>query len=334
MMPILIAAFTWPGAVNVSPEGVSPNRVLVLTNERTVSGAIERDGQRYRIRRDTGVTWVPADNVLFLGRTLDEAYAYLRSRANLRDPDERMRLAQWCHLQGLRQQAIEEASAAVSLRPNNSVAQRLLQACRRSGSTTHSPPAKPVEPADTLSEPEAPLAIPQELTPAQMGQFVSRVQPLLINACASCHDNGAATRFRLYRPVEKGVVSRRLTQQNLQAVLSYVHSARWESSPLLVKAIEPHGPAAEPPLRNRQSPAFRNLEDWVRSVTGNPAGKPDPTLDSPKTESGEIGTPSRPPVSAAPTRVPSNSRPIHLNTMKPAEPHPSADRSQQGQKDS
>ena len=40
-----------------------------------------------------GETWVPAKNVLCLCDSLEDAYAFLRSRANPRDADERLRLA-------------------------------------------------------------------------------------------------------------------------------------------------------------------------------------------------------------------------------------------------
>src|SRR5947209_2061289 len=75
-------------------------RVLVLDNERTYEGDIERQGNQYRVRRGVSELWVQQENVLRLCATLEEAYAYLRSRANLRDPDERLRLANWCHLHG------------------------------------------------------------------------------------------------------------------------------------------------------------------------------------------------------------------------------------------
>ena len=37
--------------------------------------------------------------------SLEEAYQFLRKRANLNDPDERLRLAEWCRQHDLREQA-------------------------------------------------------------------------------------------------------------------------------------------------------------------------------------------------------------------------------------
>ena len=64
-------------------------RVLVFLSERTLSGDIERVGDHYRVRRLIGETLIPADQVLKLCGSLEEAYQALRGRANLNDPDER-----------------------------------------------------------------------------------------------------------------------------------------------------------------------------------------------------------------------------------------------------
>src|SRR5438105_14240595 len=83
-------------------------RVLVLENERVLEGDILRDGDEYRVRRSIGETCVPAETVLCLCANMEEAYRYLHARANRLDPDERLRLARWCHLHGLRAQALAE----------------------------------------------------------------------------------------------------------------------------------------------------------------------------------------------------------------------------------
>src|SRR5262245_26520518 len=87
------------------PARPNKGKVLLLQNERTLEGEIEPVGDQYRIRRTVGETWVPASKVMRLCQTHEEAYAFLRERANLRDPDERLRLAQWCYLHDLREQA-------------------------------------------------------------------------------------------------------------------------------------------------------------------------------------------------------------------------------------
>src|SRR6516165_5173763 len=93
-------------------------KLLVLDNERTIEGEIDRHEGQYRVHRPVGELWIPAENVLHLCNTKEEAYAFLRTRANLRDPDEHIRLAHWCQARGLKTQAVQEAREAVELRPN------------------------------------------------------------------------------------------------------------------------------------------------------------------------------------------------------------------------
>src|SRR5262249_10845254 len=121
------------------PSGKATGRVLVLDNERTLEGDIEQQGSQYRIRRSVGETWVPADKVLKLCQTREEAYQFLRSRANLTDPDDRLRLAQWSQVRGLREQAPPETRAAAELRPNHAETRRLLRNLERALATA--PPA-------------------------------------------------------------------------------------------------------------------------------------------------------------------------------------------------
>jgi hypothetical protein len=115
-----------------------------------------------------------------------------------------------------------------------------------------------------------------EINAEAMGQFISRVQPVLMNACASCHVSGNAGSFQLVRALEGGMVNRHATQVNLQAVLAQINREHWEESPLLAKAVTVHGQAGQPPLKSRQAPPFRNLEDWVRGAVARSPQRSDP----------------------------------------------------------
>jgi hypothetical protein len=271
-----VAPFWWTLRAADAPPPVA-GRLLLLENERTVEGRIEQEGDQYRIHREAGETTVPASQVLCLCDTPEDAYAYLRARANLRDPDERLRLARWCHLHGLRIQAVAEITAAVEMRPHHAESQGLLQTFRRSAATVAQARPTLPEPAATSLEPTI------EVSAELMGQFVTRVQPVLMNTCASCHVAGRGGSFKLVRALEGGVVSPRATQHNLHAVLAQIQRAHWEGSPLLIKAVSMHGLASQPPLKSRQTPAFRNLEDWVRGAVANQG----PVLEHPS-----VGTPA------------------------------------------
>jgi len=264
----LVAGTSLPVSAAQPETARTTGKVLVLDNERTLEGEIERVGEQYRVRRPVGELWVRAENTLRLCRTKEEAYAFLRSRANLRDPDEHLRLALWCYRQGLRGQALEEATAAVELRPNHAESRRLLLSLQRAAA--HPASTQPVKPHEQAES--TPTSQPPELSTESLSLFISRVQPILMNACASCHATGRGGAFKLIRTYEVGMISRRTTQQNLVAVLAQIQKDRPSASPLLTKAVSIHGKPGEmtqSPLKNREEPAYRSLEEWVRITLEN-----------------------------------------------------------------
>src|SRR5579875_2055781 len=108
-------------------EPLRKGKVLILKNEYVIEGDIERIGDRYCVRRKVGETWVPAERVLALTASMQDAYTYLRGRINLDDPDERLHLARWCRNNGLLPQALAELQAAAELRPSHAETRRLLR---------------------------------------------------------------------------------------------------------------------------------------------------------------------------------------------------------------
>src|SRR5438132_1713855 len=179
-------------------------RVLVLTNERTIEGNIERDGDQYRVRRTVGEVWVPRENVLRLCDSNLEAYHFLCS-------------------------------------------------------------------------------------------------------CANCHATGRGGNFKLTRTFDTGLGNRKASLQNLAAVLVQVNPEKPAGSMLLTSAVSlhsPNGDMPQPPLKGRESAAFRTLEDWVRTTIdmnpqlhGRPARAPLPHATAVPSPSPAPGTPK---VDAAP----------------------------------
>src|SRR5262245_37991168 len=203
-------------------------KVLLLENERILEGDVERIDDQYRVRRTVGETWVPASRVLCLCQTREEAYAHLRTRANLRDPDERLRLGQWCYLHELREQALAEVTAAAQLRPEHAPTQRLLAGLQRSAAAPPAPrPPQPV----ANPEPEPPPVPPVDVTQESLGQFVTRVQPILLNACVSCHASDRGGSFKLARPHGNELAGRKTMQQNLAATLAQINLEQPQASP-------------------------------------------------------------------------------------------------------
>jgi hypothetical protein len=237
-------------------------KFLVLRNGRTLEGDIQEVGDQFRVRRNGGETTIPGNLVLRLFLDTEDAYRFLRSRANLNDPDERLRLANWCLEYNLRAQAEEEASVALVLRPNDAEAKRLLAHIRET------PPPVAPQPAQTPTpppEPQLPASV-VDLTPEAIGQFTYKVQPILTNACASCHAHERGGSFKLVRVPAAATLKRRATQANLAAVLAQINFVQPQASPLLTKAVSIHGGCDRAPFSSRQVVPYETLEDWLRTT--------------------------------------------------------------------
>jgi hypothetical protein len=262
-----------------TPEPAGPpikGHVLLLPNERIFEGDIEKVGDRFCIRRSGGgETWLPCDNAVRLCASRDEAYRYLRTQANLDDADERLRLARWCLMYEMRQQALAELTAADALRPNHAETCRLLGSVMRSAqnvAAASSPPLpSPTPAAPAENKGSQSISSGLELNNECMGLFARRVQPILINTCAKCHASGRAGEFKLTQVFGAAAITGRSSQQNLTAVLSQIKLDQPLSSPFLRMAASAHGGADQPPLRNRETPAYKALEQWVQLAAARAA---------------------------------------------------------------
>jgi hypothetical protein len=277
LLTALGAAALLPAAPPNSPVPVLPaenppvrGKVLVLTNGRTVEGDVERVGDRYRVCRDGGESWVPGTTVFRLCENSREAYLCLRARVHPTDLDGFLRVAEWCHEHGMDREAFEETQGVLKADSKYLQARLMLASLQaRSGIAPASAPAP------TL--PAAPAPPQLDLTAETLTQFGIRVQPILMNACVSCHNDTRPTAFRLTRCDEIGIGNRRTLQQNVLAVLAFVKPDQPQASPFLTKAVSIHwwkqtpqgmilaaGDPTQAPFRNRHAPAFRALEEWVQ----------------------------------------------------------------------
>ncbi len=311
-------------------------KVLILEDDRTLEGDVERVGDQFRVRRAVGETWLPADRVLRLCADYAAALDYLRSRSNLQDPDERLRLAQWCLDRDLTAPALVEVKAAADLRPDHPATKQLLERLQ------HQPPTPPAAVTQPTPEPEP--AAPVDLTIEALAQFTTKVQPILMNACAGCHANGKGGSFRLTRVNDGPTLNRKTMQQNLAAVIQQVNPQQPHNSRLLTKSVSLHGDTDKknPPLANRDAPAYRALEEWVRlTVENNPqlldrvVALP-PGKAPPETKAGPSGfaadpRPNTPPAMVddsanlpAPVPPPEVSPPIQMPTTAPPLKQPTA----------
>src|SRR5262245_42876822 len=127
----LAASFATCGLVDGMPPDPETGKVIILTTEQLLEGEIIRVDEHYRVRRSVGESLIPADQVLKLVQNRQEALEVIRRRSNARDPDERLRVARWCLLYGLRVEALAEAEAALKLRPADADVQSMVRGLQR-----------------------------------------------------------------------------------------------------------------------------------------------------------------------------------------------------------
>src|SRR5207247_1637869 len=107
-----------------------------------------------------------------------------------------------------------------------------------------------------------------QLSAESLSLFTARVQPILMNTCASCHATGRSGTFKLTRCSDP-TLNRRGLQQNLAAVLAQVKLDRPNLSPLLVWSVCAHGGSSQAPLPGRASSLFQALQGWVEALAVN-----------------------------------------------------------------
>jgi hypothetical protein len=271
---ILCAALIAAGCSVAAIAGPPPlGTVLILVNGQVIEGRVDRVGERYRIVKDGGETWMPAARVQSVCADLPAAYQTLSGRIASRDADGRLRLARWCESVGLRAEAVHETMAALTIRPTYAAAQRYLQHLEE----------PPVVQAAAIAPAPAPTAAP-EPPPVDVGaealkRFTTKVQPLLMNACANCHAGPTATAFKLQRVYPGGGDTRVVTYWNLATAAAQIDPANPAASKLLTLATTVHGGGTIAPIHDKLP--YKTLQDWVtlvaaerRPQTATPAAKP------------------------------------------------------------
>lgn len=258
MKPIFCSFFATLVAVAAAAAPPSLGNMLILDNGQVIEGRIDRVGERYRVVKDGGETWLPAARVQAVCADLKAAYQTLSGRIGVNDADGRLRLARWCESVGLREQAILETNAALTIKPNHAAAKRFAQHLQE-------PPVVPaVATTPAPISPPAPEPPPVEVGAEALKLFTTKVQPLLMNACVKCHAAATATPFKLQRVQSGDSNHRAFTYWNLATSAAHVDPANPSASKLLTLAATVHGGDFTPLIRDK--PQYKMLEDWVQLV--------------------------------------------------------------------
>ena len=270
LLPFLIASATFVGVTfslhaQDAPKERTTGKVLLLKTGHAMEGDIDKIGTQLRIRRGNSEVRIAADTAVRLCADWDDAFAFALSTIKADDANDRVKLARWCHLNGLTQRALDQAKVALELQPLNTEAKQIFTLLERAVNepTPKSPPVPIVAPRPMEAAPTVDVSFETLIA------FTTKVQPILMNTCASCHAGNSTGKFHLERVADSG--QKASTQRNLAAVLSYIDLEHPAISPLLVKAVTRHGDAAAPPIRDRSAKPALAIQQWVdQTIAKNP----------------------------------------------------------------
>ena len=252
-------------------------RLLLLQNGKVVKGVIRQSAAGYVVNVTGGQMVLPFDQVRLEAADLEDAYRQVRDTLPDHTAAAHIDLARWCITNGLPDYARKELRSALRCEPDSTVAKNMLQrindqllttkdvpaVSQRSGSFSMLGDAKPGIASETLG------GLPREAA----ADFVSKVQPLLVNRCATagCHGPGSGNSFELLRAKLGKAPPKIYSERNLAAVLERLDLERPLSSPLLVKlrgetkslgARQSHGG-----LTQEQQ---QTLRAWIESISKKP----------------------------------------------------------------
>lgn len=260
---------------------------IVLKGNKLIEGNATVTGDKVILRQGALERSIPKADVLFVGQTRDEVYRFMLATVPATDPVARLSVAKWCLLSGLREQGLVEAREVLKLQPGNTAAADIARSLEESLRQFPSDGSVPRPPGGTLvAEPDL------DVTPEGATTFASRAQPVLANQCVECHarpDHPGSFKLIRVTGFEAGPQS---TRANLQATAKQLKKDDPLNSPLLTKALSPHGGMKQPAFANRQAGGFRVLEAWVLQAVG--PGVP------PMTPPAQPVFPSTPPVTPIP----------------------------------
>lgn len=274
-----------PATIGRSPVAQA-ERLLLLQNGKIVKGVIQQSATGYVISVTGGQMVLPFDQVRLEATDLEDAYRQLRDTLPDHTAAAHIELARWCVTNGLLDYARKELREALRIEPDSTVAKNMLKRINDQLLTTKEVPAVAqrngqfsfLGDAKPGISPEALGGLPREAA----AEFVSKVQPLLVNRCATggCHGPGAGNTFELVRTKVGKSPPKSYSERNLTAVLERLDLERPLSSPLLVKL---RGESKSFGVRQSHGglsvEQLQTLRAWIESISK----KPEPVA-IPKTE--------------------------------------------------
>lgn len=282
----------------------------MLHNGALFEGAVERSPEGVSVEGNGSLIRLRNTEVAFVGGSSVEAYEWKRAQVGQGGltVEDHLALADWALQNRLLPQAARELLDARQLAPASRrlelLERRLDEAIRPK--TPHSSPAQP-NPAATDDDPQpAPTEAVAEkpnrpaLPAGALEQFTRRIQPVLLNSCATsgCHGAKPAGGFELDLAPLRGYGDLRSTERNLHAALDLIDVQMPQQSKLLTTAVGPHA-GTTPVTGARREEMLQRLAVWIESIAfynappaveqpaaaaGVAESSPPPMVDRPNTD--------------------------------------------------
>ncbi|TWT95913.1 hypothetical protein Pla108_29900 [Botrimarina colliarenosi] len=250
---------------------------MLLHNGSLLEGAVERSPEGVAIQGEGSFLRLRGAEVAYVADSTVGAYEWKRGQAarDGLDATDHLELADWALQNRLLPQAARELLDARQLVPRSGrldlLERRLDEALRPAA-----PPAPETKPVlvegmaehpgiasnHSVNNPARPI-----LPEGALEQFTRRIQPVLLNSCATagCHGVHPEPGFALDVAPLRGYGDARSTERNLHATLDLIDLNAVDKSPLLVAAAGPHAGVA-PLAGPRRDEMLERLSFWVGAI--------------------------------------------------------------------
>ena len=268
------------GNTNPPAEFAGEEGVLALMDGRVVSGRVTAAPGGYLLKRPgLADEMIPAFLVRTAAGSLTGCYENLRGAMGTPRPDVHLELADWCLRQRMFDEAKIEVVDALKLDPNRRDARELLTKLEEA--TNPQPRHRQAEAAPSRTVEgflESTGRLTEGISPEATGQFVRRIQPLLVSKCANagCHGGDEGGAFRLVNIRRSSSSGRAANLENLREVLSLIDAGDPGQTKLLGPLkTQVHARVFTGTAATTQEAALR---DWVQGVAIEKGLKP-PALE-------------------------------------------------------
>lgn len=244
-------------------------RLVLLTSGRMLTGHASRNAGGYLIEQENGRIQIPAEEVKFICRDLQEMYRKQRDSIVEPTPATHVALAKWCITYDLYDDARNELKICLKADPQHRDALRMLNRLTDTlrkdlPPKTEPPPVRKTIDGFNLPEVESLGGLSRDTATL----FTTRIQPLLINKCgnASCHGSASSNAFHILPSRVAGRGSPKNVQRNLAAVMKYIETDDVARSELLTALRGAHGGGGAVFQGKTANDHVRTIRSWVVSV--------------------------------------------------------------------